>query len=134
MSKTTNGLWHQILFVTESKQLLFLKRLFLLHDIQVRRGGKSCVTRLAPQQWNEEVERMCLQGFLFEQMQADPEKFPAETLASVELGMVEGWPGSKRNYCSLMMMMMMMMMMTTMMMMMTMMMMVMIMVMVVIID
>ena len=91
--------------MTEVKQLLFLKRLFFLHDIQVRRAGKSCVTRLAPQQWNEELERTCLQGFILEQMQADPEKFPDETLASVELGMVEGRLGLKRN-CPMMMMMM----------------------------
>ena len=96
IAKATNGLWYEILLMTPTKQCPFLQRLFFLHDIQVRRGGRASLTRLASeQQWSLEIDRMCLLGFIYERMEAAHESdFLPDVLAKIRLGMVEGCPGS----------------------------------------
>ena len=93
VAKTSSGLWHQILMVTEFKQVLLLDRLFYLHDIQLRRAGKSCITRLSGDQLTLEIDRMCLQGFALAQMESFSDEFPPDVVAKVRLGMVEGCHG-----------------------------------------
>ena len=93
VAKTSSGLWHQILMVTEFKQVLLLDRLFYLHDIQLRRAGKSCITRLSGDQLTLEIDRMCLQGFVLAQMESFSDEFPPDVVAKVRLGMVKGCHG-----------------------------------------
>ena len=88
--KATNGLWHQILRMTGTKQVLFLNRVFHLHGIQAKRGGKSCVMRLPLDQWSQEIDRSCFLGHIYEYMEKTPDQFPPETLKKVYLGMIEG--------------------------------------------
>lgn len=52
----------------DGKQSLFLSRILFLHDRASSRGGKASSARLAPVEWNNEVERMSLAYYIIEQM------------------------------------------------------------------
>ena len=90
LPKLTNGAWYQILQMTPFKQELFLQRLFHLHDISTRRAGKASLVRLSPDQFSLECDRMCLQAFILEQMEATPDSFTEDTVQKIRLGMIEG--------------------------------------------
>lgn len=93
-AKSTSGIWHQILRVTEIKQILFLERLLHLHLIQTKRGGKACAVRLSLSEWNIEVDRTCLCGYILEQMHSTPDLFNRDSIKKVYGGMVDGFLGS----------------------------------------
>ena len=70
--------------------MLFLERLFHLHEISSRRAGKAAMVRLSSDQFALECDRMCLQAFILESMGADKESFPDNILEKVRLSMLEG--------------------------------------------
>ena len=75
---------------------MFLQRLFHLHDVQTRRAGRACVTRLTPEQWVSEIDLICVQAYICDNMivaknnDGQPE-FSLETIQKVELGILEGY-------------------------------------------
>ena len=94
----TTGLcahWHSILKMGSTKQAMFLDRIFHLHDIQRRRAGRACVTRLSQEQWVAEIDSICVQTYIYDNMviSKDPKgnpQFSLETLKKVKLGIMEG--------------------------------------------
>lgn len=46
--------------VNENKQTLFLHRVFLLHEVALKRGGKQSTARLNLVEWNLECDRCCV--------------------------------------------------------------------------
>ena len=87
--------WHSILKMGSTKQALFLERVFHLHDIQKRRAGRACVTRLSQEQWMAEIDSICVQTYVYDNMvmAKDPKDEPVfslETLQKVKLGILEG--------------------------------------------
>eukprot|EP00435_Cladocopium_sp_Y103_P053222 s1327_g17.t1 len=97
LPKATNlcPLWYSILKMTGSKQILFLQRLFHLHDVQTRRAGRACITRLSQEQWASEIDLMCVQGYIYDNMviaknPKGEKEFSLDTLKKVELGILEG--------------------------------------------
>ena len=98
LPKATNlsPLWHSILKMTPSKQSMFLQRLFHLHDVQTRRAGRACVTRLSQGEWASQIDLMCVQAYIYDHMviaQKDDgqKEFSLDTLQKVELGILEGY-------------------------------------------
>ncbi|CAL1149068.1 unnamed protein product, partial [Cladocopium goreaui] len=61
-SSGCNAVWHQILSVTEAKQVLFMRRVLFLHDRAVRRGGRAASVRLSI------AERMCVMQHILHEM------------------------------------------------------------------
>ena len=87
--------WHSILKMCPSKQAMFLERLFHLHDVQQRRAGRACVTRLSQEQWLAEIDSICLQSYIYDSMivskdSRDNALFDLDTLKKVKLGIMEG--------------------------------------------
>ena len=82
--------------MTPSKQSMFLQRLFHLHDVQTRRAGRACVTRLTPEQWVSQIDLICVQVYIYDHMiisknNAGENEFPLDILQKVELGILEGY-------------------------------------------
>ena len=90
LPKLSNGVWYQVLQVTAVKQELFLERLFHLHDIASRRAGRASMVRLSSDQFSIECDRVCLQGFVLQQMMLHPDSFPQDSVDKIRLGMIEG--------------------------------------------
>ena len=95
--KTTGlcSLWYSILKMTPSKQALFLERIFHLHDVQQRRAGRACVTRLTHDQWLAELDAICVQAHIFDNMVVAKDSegnalFHLDTLNKIKLGILEG--------------------------------------------
>lgn len=81
--------------MNELKQHLFLQRILFIFEVTKRSAGKAQVLRLSLQQWNSEVDVLCLAGFVIEEMQRfrDPNNlavFTNETLAIVMSRVIEG--------------------------------------------
>ena len=58
--------------------------------------------RLAVDQWNAEIDKACLMGYVYMEM-TQSQQFPEEVLQKVYLGMVEGCLDSPKNikyYCT----------------------------------
>ena len=66
--KANSATWNSILTMDEGKQVLFMCRILLLHELTSKRAGKSCSVRLSQQDWNEEADRMCLVGHIITAM------------------------------------------------------------------
>ena len=87
--------WHSILKMSPSKQSMFLERLFHLHDVQQRRAGRACVTRLSQDLWQAEIDSICVQTYIFDNMvvskdSKDNAMFGLDTLNKIKLGILEG--------------------------------------------
>ena len=91
-SRASCGLWHEILTIDDVKQRLFMKRLLHLHTVHCRRAGRACLMRMSSDQWLAEIERICLLGYIFNDMMKN-EAFDVETLQKVQIGILEGHPG-----------------------------------------
>ena len=91
-SRASCGLWHGILTIDDVKQRLFMKRLLHLHTVHCRRAGRACLMRMSSDQWLAEIERICLLGYIFNDMMKN-EAFDVETLQKVQIGILEGHPG-----------------------------------------
>lgn len=104
-SKEASGrgchLWSEILRVTESKQQLFIERALMVHEVAVRRAGKSLSNvRLQLAEWNAEVDRMCCVAYILEEMSRLHDEdgellFQKDTLESIRNRALEGYLGSK---------------------------------------
>ena len=92
-----NALWHGIMTMTNAKQEILLKRVFHLHEIARKRGGKGTVPRLSAEAWQQEIDRCCLYGHIIELMKLVPDQFE-DTMDKVILGMVEGCLGISFGY------------------------------------
>ena len=95
-----NPLWHNILTVDSTKQLAFLSRVLFLHGRALKRGGKAASCRLALNEWNNEVERMCLAVYIMDQMAMaaghdGKPLFDGETMEKVGKRVTDGFLG----YC-----------------------------------
>lgn len=87
--------WNQILTVTSEKQEVFIQRVLTLHDISLRRSGKSTPVRLSLAEWLAECDRMCLLTFVAHEMKRATDDnghqvFTKETLDTVVNRIVEG--------------------------------------------
>ena len=61
-------LWASILTMNANKQKLFIARVFLLHDIAVKQGGRASVPRLSLSDWNTEANRCCFLAHCIDKM------------------------------------------------------------------
>ena len=61
-------LWASILTMNTNKQKLFITRVFLLHDIAVKQGGRASVPMLSLADWNTEADRCCFLGHCIDKM------------------------------------------------------------------
>lgn len=93
-----SALWHSIMTMTKTKQEMLLSRIFHLHEIARKRGGKGTVPRLSAEAWQQEIDRCCLYGHILEQMTHFPDQFCQDTMDKVMLGMIEGCPGISFGY------------------------------------
>lgn len=84
-----SALWHSIMTMTKTKQEMLLSRIFHLHEIARKRGGKGTVPRLSAEAWQQEI---------LEQMTHFPDQFCQDTMDKVMLGMIEGCPGISFGY------------------------------------
>lgn len=62
-------LWSTILTMTERKQLFFVHRFLLLHEI-AQKQVRASHARLTLQQWNDECDKCCLVAHIIEYMEA----------------------------------------------------------------
>ena len=75
---TADGLWHQILKVTEAKQKLFLDRVLFVHGVKIKkRASKSQSVRMDLATWDRECSNMCALQHVLEQMDAQKPLFDA---------------------------------------------------------
>ena len=88
--KTSSGVWHEVLKMTEIKQVLLMQRLLHLHSIQNRKAGKACVARLTFDQFEQEVDKVCFLGFVMEAIARNQTLFPADVVQRVEFAIIEG--------------------------------------------
>jgi len=90
VSKTSSGVWHEVLKMTEVKQVLLMRRLLHLHGIQNRKAGKACVARLTFDQFEQEVDKVCFLGYVMEGIARNQALFPADVVETVEFAIIEG--------------------------------------------
>ena len=88
-------LWSDILKMNSDRQLLFIQRVLLLHEVASNRGAKSSNARLSLADWNAECDRCCVLGYILETMQAARNDegnalFPEKLFAAVFQRTLEG--------------------------------------------
>ena len=66
--RVSHSSWHTILSMNTEKQLLFMRRIMLLHNLGSKRAGKAASVKLNLSDWNAECDRMCLLGHLLQAM------------------------------------------------------------------
>ena len=95
MAKSAEGIWRDLLEMTESRQELFMKRVIFCHTVTKKKAGKAQLLRLPPNVWDLEADVCCLGSAVLEKMSTfrDPSNllaFPKETLESVMTSFIEG--------------------------------------------
>ena len=91
----SEGLWHEALTMTASKQVAFLERIFHLHGVALRRRtSKSQSCRLAPAAFEKEANAMTALMFVYDAMESatsgGQKLFPAEIMPGVKQRILEG--------------------------------------------
>lgn len=97
-SRTISEHWDGILRMVPMKQELFMKRILFLHSIAVKRGGKYSSARLGLKEWLVEADRICLLGYILQEMQGmcdlDGSKtFEPDLLGKIVQQIIEGLAG-----------------------------------------
>ena len=85
--------------MNSNKQVLFISRVLLLHEIATKRGGKSSAVRLSLGDWQSECDRCCFIGYVLECMEAARNDdgdllFPGDIFTSMFQRAVEGFISS----------------------------------------
>ena len=95
-----NGCWHEMLTVDAGKQLAFLKRIFHLHEVAIRRRtSKSQSCRLSVSAFERECNAMMALAHIEEAMFAahhptrKDRMFPDAVMRVVDQKIREGWLG-----------------------------------------
>lgn len=60
--------WTNILTMNKTKQLIFLHRVLLLHEISTKQGGRASVPRLSLAEWQSLADQCCFLGYCLEYM------------------------------------------------------------------
>ena len=87
--------WHTILKVNEGKQIMFIQRVFMLHEIASKKGGRASTNRLSLSDWQLECDRCCLLTHILQEMSKTVDDdgtrlFPDDLLTSLAKRVVEG--------------------------------------------
>ncbi|CAL1147634.1 unnamed protein product [Cladocopium goreaui] len=87
--------WHSILKVNDRKQVIFIQRVLLLHEIASKKGGRASTNRLSVSEWQLECDRCCLLTHILDEMSRTVDDhgqrlFPDDLLASLATRVVEG--------------------------------------------
>ena len=87
--------WHSILKVNDRKQVIFIQRVLLLHEIASKKGGRASTNRLSVSEWQLECDRCCLLTHILDEMSRTVDDhgqrlFPDDLLASLAMRVVEG--------------------------------------------
>ena len=89
----TDGLWHDVLKMTATKQELFMERVLLLHKIALKkRAGKSSNVRLTLSKWESETNIMAVLGHVLQEMDNRPNLFKPEHVKAASQKILEGSP------------------------------------------
>ena len=95
--------WHDILRVNEKKQVMFIARVMLLHEVSMKRGGRAAMHRLTLADWMLECDRMCLITHIFEMMEKEVSDetglrvFDDDLLESLAKRSIEGTLGGNQT-------------------------------------
>ena len=93
------GIWADIARMNNDKQELFIKRILFQHRLAIQRStSNSQQVRLAPAQWDKEIEIACLGAYIITTMKShrDPEKnnaqvFSGEVMKQCTTRFIEGY-------------------------------------------
>lgn len=64
------GIWYDVLIMTEGKQQLFLQRVLFSFDLAKRKAGKAQILRMSTTEWQQEADICCLGGYVLEKMRS----------------------------------------------------------------
>lgn len=93
--------WHPMLQVDKDKQLVFIQRVLLLHEIASKKGGRGI--RLSLNGWNLECDRCCLMLHILDAMSHETDElgnklFEDDLLSKLVTRVIEG-PLGANLYC-----------------------------------
>ena len=90
-----DGLWHDVLKMTTTKQFIFMQRIMFMFEVTKRKAGKAQVLRVSPDVWDSEADICCLAADVFGHMQTARNEdnmliFEPSLLASLLNNFIEG--------------------------------------------
>jgi hypothetical protein len=83
--------------MNENKQVLFIERVMLLHNVASKKGGRASLARLSLAEWQVECDRCCVIACVLETMQASVDDdgnrmFTSSVIENLFQRAVEGIP------------------------------------------
>lgn len=90
-----DGMWHDVLKMTATKQHIFMQRILFMFEVTKRKAGKAQVLRVTQDVWDHEADVCCFAGDVLEHMRTARDEnnmliFEPKLLATLLSNFIEG--------------------------------------------